>query len=158
MDNAPGPGFLDNLNDKCDSWIAYDYLVPGVLMMLSGSWPAGKTRNLGLDVPDLKNEIDDALYLQINIQAVTPVSERSARYYYLASPHRNFLNLLTAKQLVDLNTMAFMEDKVVIEAQQTALDRKPDFKVMPTVHDRGVTSYNRLIGRLIAEEHESEGT
>ena len=41
----------------------------------------------------------------------------------------------------------------MIEMQQRVIDRDPE---RPTVHDRGVTLYQRLKARLIAEERGTE--
>jgi vanillate O-demethylase monooxygenase subunit len=133
-----------------DSWLGYDYRIPGVLIMWSGIFPGGTARRLDFGRPDFSQAIGQVL---TNIQAITPTSDRRSRYHFTVGAHR----LLGRGEeligpLVDVTTRAFREDKVMIEAQQQVLDRDPDRPIMPTVHDRGVTLYNRLRARLIAGE------
>ncbi len=85
-------------------------------------------------------------------QAVTPVGERTARYFFSWGPHRQHGDAALRDLLMDLAARAFGEDKTMIEAQQRIIDLTPDPVVMPTAHDRGVTIFNGLVARLAREE------
>lgn len=150
VENSTGPGFL-KLTARVDEWLGYDYLIPGVLIMWSGSFPLGTAKAAGFARPDFSRAIGQAA---LNVQAVTPKTSRTSRYYFLTGPHRDFGDERARDGMVAINKMAFAEDKVMIEAQQQVLDRAPDRSLMPIVHDRGVTLYNRLLERLVAEESE----
>jgi vanillate O-demethylase monooxygenase subunit len=50
---------------------------------------------------------------------------------------------------------AFGEDKLIIEAQQRVIDRTERPRILPTVHDRGVTLFNGLVARMIRESGQS---
>lgn len=133
-----------------DDWLGYDYLIPGVLIMWSGIFPGGTARALRFGRPDFSRAIGQ---VSTNIQTITPVTERTSRYHFTVGLHRDLGrgdDLID--QLVDVTVRAFNEDKRMIEAQQRVIDGDPDRPLMPTVHDRGVTLYNRLKARLIAEE------
>ncbi|MBJ7445453.1 MAG: aromatic ring-hydroxylating dioxygenase subunit alpha, partial [Sphingobium sp.] len=54
--------------------------------------------------------------------------------------------------LMGIAAMAFGEDKDIIEAQQRVMDATPDFRIMPTTADRGVTLFNRLVEKLARDE------
>jgi vanillate O-demethylase monooxygenase subunit len=144
IENSSGPAFL-NLSDTCDEWLGYDYLVPGVLVMLNGVFPKGTAELSGFRKPDLSLAIGG---LALNVQAVTPKTERTARYYFLTGPHRNFGDEASRDAMVAINHQAFAEDKLMIEGQQIILDATPELTLMPTIHDRGITMYNRLMDRL----------
>ncbi|MEO7470419.1 MAG: aromatic ring-hydroxylating dioxygenase subunit alpha, partial [Sphingobium limneticum] len=90
-------------------------------------------------------------------QAVTPTGDRTARYFFSWGPHRDHGDEAIRDMLMTLADRAFAEDKVMIEAQQRVIDRTPSPRIMPTVHDRGVTLFNRLVERLArAEAGEAE--
>jgi len=148
MENSTGPGFLRR-TDRVDEWLSYDYLVPGVLIMWSGSFPLGTARTAEFGRPDVSRAIG---LPALNFQAVTPTTARSSRYYFLTGPHRDFGDEKVLEGMISVTKMAFAEDKVMIEAQQRVLDGAPGRLIMPTVHDRGVTLYNRLLQRLVEEE------
>ena len=47
--------------------------------------------------------------------------------------------------------MAFEEDRVMIEGQQKVINVTADPAVLPSVHDRGVNMFNRLVAKLAVE-------
>lgn len=139
-----------------DTWQAYDFLVPGVLLMWSGNYPAGTAEALGFAAPDP----DDAQAgLNFTSQAVTPMGARTARYFFSWGPHRRHGDEAMRDGMMKMADMAFGEDKVMIEAQQRVIDQTPDPRIMPTSHDRGVTLFNRLVKKLAqAGETEADRT
>jgi phenylpropionate dioxygenase-like ring-hydroxylating dioxygenase large terminal subunit len=154
IENAEGNHLFDSQpTEPFDSWLGYDYLVPGVLLMWSGIFRGGSARAADFGRPDFSQAIGQVL---VNIQAITPTTERSSRYHFTAGAHRELGDgEKIVDPLVDVITRAFLEDKRMIEAQQRVLDRDPQRPIMPTTHDRGVTLYNRLRARLIAAEREA---
>lgn len=132
-----------------DNWMTYDFLVPGVLLMWSGSFRLGTAAACGYGQPDYSQAIRGVTFTS---QAVTPTATRSARYYFSWGPHRLHGDAALRDFLMGLAAKAFGEDKVMIEAQQRVIDRTADPLVMPTAHDRGVTLFNRLVARLVREE------
>ena len=87
-------------------------------------------------------------------QAVTPLTDKTSRYFFSWGPHRKHGDEALRDALMQLADMAFGEDKVMIEAQQKVIDRTPDPRVMPIAHDKGVTMFNRLVERLSRAETE----
>jgi len=132
-----------------DSYSTYDFLVPGVLLMWSGSFPQGTAAALGFARPDYGRATGAVTFTS---QAVTPTRAKSARYFFSWGPHRDHGDAALRDRLMAVADQAFGEDKVMIEAQQRVIDRTPDPQVMPTAHDRGVTLFNRLVERLARAE------
>lgn len=156
LEDQPGTHFLDDLRiGPCDEWLGYDYLIPGVLIMWVGYFPPGTARALNHGRPDFSQAIGR---VSTNLQAITPISDRKSRYYFIIGLYRKDgawgQDAALVQRNVDVTIQAFNEDKRVIEAQQRILDREPDRTFMPTVHDRGVTLYNRIKARRIAAEAE----
>lgn len=151
MENAQSGAFLfDPMPVSTDDWLGYDYLIPGVLLMWIGVFPAGTARALGHDRPDFAKAIGQ---VNVHIQTITPMTECTCRYHFMVAIHREFGGTpALVEKFVKITYQAFNEDKRMIEAQQQVISRDPDRPIMPSVHDRGITFYNRLKARLIAQE------
>lgn len=128
-----------------DSFMTYDFLIPGVLLMWSGNYPAGTARAMDFAAPRLEDAQGNVTFTS---QAVTPTGRRTSRYFFSWGPRVGHGDEALRDTLMQLAGMAFGEDKVMIEAQQRVIDRTPEPKVMPTAHDKGVTLFNRLVERL----------
>lgn len=135
-----------------DTWQSYDFLVPGILLMWSAQYPAGTAEKLGHQAPDKEDAVSG---LNFTSQAVTPMTEKTARYFFSWGPHCRHGDEARRDAMMNLAAMAFAEDKVMIEAQQQVIDQSPDARIMPTTHDRSVTLFNRLVKKLITQEGEN---
>lgn len=132
-----------------DSYMTYDFLIPGVLLMWSGNFPVGTAQAMDFAAPALE---DAASGVTFTSQAVTPTGAKTSRYFFNWGPRRGHGDEALRDALMDIAAMAFGEDKVMIEAQQKVIDRSPDARIMPTAHDKGVTIFNRLVERLAKED------
>jgi vanillate O-demethylase monooxygenase subunit len=136
-------------DELVDGWATYDFLIPGVLLMWAGSFPAGTAKASEFGKPDYSKASTGVTFTS---QAVTPMAERSARYFFSWGPHRNHGDAALRDFLMGIAAKAFLEDKTVIEAQQNVIDRTPNPQVLPSAHDRGVSMYTQLVGRLVRGE------
>jgi vanillate O-demethylase monooxygenase subunit len=132
-----------------DSFMTYDFLIPGVLLMWSGNYPQGTARKLDFATPAIE---DAQAGVTFTSQAVTPTGPKTSRYFFSWGPRRGHGDEALRDSLMQLAGVAFGEDKVMIEAQQKVIDRTPDPRVMPTAHDKGVTLFNRLVERLAKQD------
>lgn len=128
-----------------DSYMAYDFLVPGVLLMKGGTFAPGTATRCGYGAPDYAGATGGVTFTS---QAVTPMTGDTARYFFSWGPHRAHGDAALRDTLMDIAGRAFAEDKTMIEAQQRVIAATPDPAVMPTVHDKAVILYNRLVERL----------
>jgi len=135
-----------------DSYMAYDFLIPGILLMTGGIFPLGTAKALDHGPPDLAMAVGGVTFTS---QAVTPVTEKTSRYFFSWGPRRDHGDDAHRDMLMGIAAKAFAEDKAMIEAQQRVFDLTPDARIMPTAHDRGVTLYNRLVDKLVKSEAES---
>jgi len=135
-----------------DTFASYDFLIPGVLLMWSGSYPAGTAERLNFETPDF----DDAIAAKnFTSQAVTPTGDKTSCYFFSWGPDSATGTPELRDAMMALAGMAFNEDKVMIEAQQRVIDGHPAARIMPTAHDRGVGMFNRLVDSLARAETES---
>lgn len=133
-----------------DSYMTYDYLLPGILLMQVASFETGTARRVQFGAaPDVSQALRDVL---ISSQAVTPMGGRSSRYFVIHGIHRHHGEEAMRDAMVDVAKKAFAEDKVMIEAQQRVIDATPEPKIMATIHDRSVILFNRLVQRLVDAE------
>ncbi|CAN5447958.1 aromatic ring-hydroxylating dioxygenase subunit alpha [soil metagenome] len=138
-----------NLSEAVDRFSSYDFLVPGILLMSGGAFPEGTAAALGHKRPDLANAIDGVTFTS---QAVTPLTDKTSRYFFSWGPHRDHGDEALRDTLMEIAGRAFEEDRVMIEAQQRVIDATPDPRIMPTSADRGVTIFNRLAEKLARGE------
>ena len=132
-----------------DSFMTYDFLLPGVLLMWNGQYAEGTAASLDFARPDFAAAIGGVTFTS---QAVTPLTAKTSRYFFSWGPHRDHGDEALRDSLMNLADMAFGEDKVMIEAQQRVIDMTSDPVVMPSAHDRGVTLFNRLVEKLARAE------
>jgi vanillate O-demethylase monooxygenase subunit len=132
-----------------DSYMTYDFLIPGVLLMWSGNYPQGTARKLDFAAPALE---DAQAGVTFTSQAVTPLSAKTSRYFFSWGPRRGHGDEALRDSLMQLAGVAFGEDKTMIEAQQKVIDRSPNTRIMPTAHDKGVTIFTRLVERMAKAE------
>jgi vanillate O-demethylase monooxygenase subunit len=96
---------------------AYDYLVPGILIMVTATY---RLEEMPADrVSASSAEPISATYTS---QAITPMGERKTRYFWLVGPPNVEGGAQIADELYKSVEMAFEEDQVMIEAQQKVLD------------------------------------
>lgn len=135
--------------EPMDSYMAYDFLIPGVLLMTGGVFPLGTAARVNQGEPDYAEAVSGVTFTS---QAVTPLADGKARYFFSWGPLRGHGDEAHRDMLMGLAAQAFEEDRVMIEAQQRVIAMTAEPKVMPTVHDRGVTLFNRLVERLARAE------
>lgn len=142
--NAAGPAGRSGAG-PVDVWSSYDFLVPGILLMKGGNFPVGTAQACAYGPPDYDQAIGGVTFTS---QAVTPTDKGRARYFFSWGPHCAHGDEALRDRLMAMAAMAFEEDRVMIEGQQRIIEATPQPRIMPTVHDKGVTLYNRLLERL----------
>ena len=91
-------------------------------------------------------------------QAVTPMTAKSARYFFSWGPHRKHGDAALRDTLMGIAHKAFEEDRTMIEAQQRVVDMTPEPRIMPTSADRAVTLFNQLIAKRVRGESNPTAT
>jgi phenylpropionate dioxygenase-like ring-hydroxylating dioxygenase large terminal subunit len=146
IDDEPAP-FLRNLKTwpgNVDRWNIYDVVIPGVLLMDSGSAPTGTGAPQGA-------RTDAAQFF--GCQAVTPETETTSHYFFQQS-HGFALDDPSVTENLTRSVLAgFEEDKDIILAQQRILDLAPDAPMLAMRMDTALASFRDLMEKAIAEEH-----
>jgi phenylpropionate dioxygenase-like ring-hydroxylating dioxygenase large terminal subunit len=147
IENQPAQSHLRRHGDAFDLWSSYDFLVPGIFLLRSAWYPAGTARRCDLLAPK-----EPPLFLRCDDQAVTPVTARRSRYYYLAGGRREQLDDALLDKLFAVAEAAFVEDLAIIEAQQRVLDLDPGRHMLNTSLDVGLSQFRRILRELVQRE------
>jgi phenylpropionate dioxygenase-like ring-hydroxylating dioxygenase large terminal subunit len=144
------------VTQEVDSWQTYDYLAPGVLVMRSGIYPKGTADRFQRKPPDASVV---PLTQRVTSQAVTPMTDKTTRYFFSTGTPVGPGSEEQADRMLKIATMAFDEDKQMIEAQQAVIDKDPGRREMLIPADAGPVQMRRVLERLIAAEGAAgEGT
>ena len=131
-----------------DVFNSYDLVVPGIFKLRTRAYPAGTADALDEGTPpdDLPALLDD-----FSGQAVTPMTERTSRYFF-SFGSRSDTGEGRLNGIWSVVGTAFDEDRRMIEAQQRTIDRFPGEKMVGIAADRGVALFRRTVERLKAQE------
>jgi vanillate O-demethylase monooxygenase subunit len=150
LDDEPAP-FLKKLRTwpgNVDRWNIYDVVLPGVLLMDSGSAAAGTGAPAG-------RRTDAAEFF--GCQAVTPETETTTHYFFQQS-HAFALDDSSVTDSLTRSVLAgFQEDRDMILAQQRILDLDPQAPMLALRMDTALASFRTMLEKAIAGE-QSEGT
>lgn len=145
---------LDRSDALVDHFVTYDFLVPGILIMWTGYFETGTAKALDFGRPDYAKAIGG---VNTTSHAVTPTTRGNCRFHYLSGVWKAHGSREGLDLMVNIQRMAFDEDRAIIEAQQRIYDITPDPQVMPSAHDYSVTLFNRAVERLAQENDASVG-
>lgn len=145
------PPYLGGDGRAVDGYLCYEFVIPGVLLMWSGMFEEGTAERCNFSEPNR----DKVLFgVTRSSQAVVPTSPGKARYFFNTGPLALPGNEAVRDAMLETTAMAFEEDRIMIEGQQKIIAATSDPVLMPTVHDKGLTIYNRLVERLVKEENQ----
>jgi len=125
-----------------DDMLGYDYLIPGVMRLESGHFPVGTADKCADGRPDFSEAVGAVIS---SSQAVTPVDEGKARYFFTIGPRKDTGDKQVQEVLTQVQWAAFAEDKVILEGQQRIVDRSPDHRPIPTAHDRALIMFENMV-------------
>lgn len=148
MDAPPAP-FVQNLmgwTHHVDRWNIYDFVLPGILLMDSGSARAGTGAREG--------KRTEAVEFR-SAQALTPETEHSSHYFF-SQAHNFSLDDPSVTDRLHAGLLAgFKEDWEMLHAQARVLDLDPAFKMMPLGVDAALGYFRAVVNKRIADEHEA---
>jgi phenylpropionate dioxygenase-like ring-hydroxylating dioxygenase large terminal subunit len=129
-------------NRSGDLWNRYEFTVPGVFILTTERYPAGT-----IDPANMARCPGQSLLTTFTCQAVTPLTADTACYFFAFGSND------PAKQdfFADLGRAAFLEDKVMIEAQWRVMQATGSH-IMPLAMDQAVLKYEAVNKRLLKTE------
>lgn len=143
-DGTPG---MAATNQATAMWQTYDYVVPGVLLMYSATYPIDGMPEDRISPPEGK-----PLAANFTSQALTPMGEKSTRYYFSSGPRAVDGGADMAEAMFKIAQMAFNEDREMIEAQQRNIDLRQTQEVL-TSADVGPIQMRSVIRQMFKAEN-----
>jgi phenylpropionate dioxygenase-like ring-hydroxylating dioxygenase large terminal subunit len=145
LDDAAAPfvGKLKTWPGNVDRWNIYEVVLPGVLLMDSGSAPTGTGAPQG-------RHHDAAQFF--GCQAVTPETERTSHYFFQQSHGFALDDPGVTERLTASVLEGFAEDKEIILAQQRVLDLNPDAPMLGMRMDVALEIFRSMLRKAIARE------
>jgi phenylpropionate dioxygenase-like ring-hydroxylating dioxygenase large terminal subunit len=133
-----------------ESFETYDYLVPGVMLLHMVLCPEGTAARFSHGIPDFGQF--EPITERFSCQAVTPLTERSSRYFYSSGPRRGALPAGSeTDERYRRSMQAFIEDRDMIEAQQRIIDFDPQRPQVLLPTDLAPAKF-RAVLRALAEK------
>jgi len=133
-----------------DLWTRTDFLVPGIFISYEQMYPEGTAQECkGLSPGAERVPLHDLM----SIQAVTPMTLRTTRYFYSLGPRACDVDEEEADMMWEITQAAFSEDLQMIQAQQRIIDAHPGNRMCGIAADRGLTLFRNLMKKLIAAEN-----
>lgn len=129
-------------HERVDIWTTYDFIVPGVFLLYTAIYAAGTAQLCGDSAPGEQFEV---LFNNFTSQAVVPLGEKESRYYFSWGPGSEFGGEEIAQIMIEVAKQAFLEDKVMIEAQQRIIDTDPNARPVPASADKAITIFQRMM-------------
>ncbi len=142
LDDEPAP-FLRNLKTwpgNVDRWNIYNVVLPGVLLMDSGSAPTGT------GAPEGKR-VDAAEFF--GCQAVTPETSTTSHYFFQQSHGFALDNRDVTENLRQSVLAGFEEDRDIILAQQRVIHADPEGGMLAMRMDAALASFRTMLEKAI---------
>ena len=144
--NAAPPPFHKKVvrNDEpVDRWNIGTMYIPGIFFLETGFSPAGMGVN---------GSVSNSAKQYRNCQFITPETERTTHFFWNYLHNYDLHDPNIARSLHDSMVEGFMEDKAIIEDQQTVVDADPDFKMLAIRADAPLAHFRWTLNKKIAEE------
>jgi phenylpropionate dioxygenase-like ring-hydroxylating dioxygenase large terminal subunit len=152
VDENGVPPFLQSVADfegPADRWQIYEWRIAGnLLIMDSGVAPAGSGA--------LEGRIPADACVMRSVQALTPDTGTSTHYFFMQAHSFAADPAPFTAQLSRGLHAAFMEDKVMIEAQQHLLLEQPDAPMGAIPADAGLYQGRRILKRMMDAERAAQ--
>lgn len=147
LNNDIAPQFVRDLrgnDERVDRWNIYDWHVRGNILAMDSGF-------VDLDTGGYEGARKDAVQFR-HLSVQTPETSKTTHYFF--GHPRNFrLDAPGLTEKLHQTVLdAFLEDKVIIEAQQKIIDIAPGARMKAITHDAGVFQARRLISGLLEEK------
>lgn len=148
MLNCPPPPTykraVPQLGERVDRWQEFEFIAPGNIIQWSGAL------NVGMDAE--KNREQDGGFSLRLFHGLTPETENTCFYFWSTANGYRQDEPAATEELFNEISIAFNEDKGIIQAQQKILDETGESGLVDIVSDKARVHMRRTVSRMIAEE------
>lgn len=134
-----------------DDWVVQEFFAPGVFILRIRCYPLGvldrwKPEEIGPDGPP-----EEPIFARCTCQIITSVDPKKSKFFYNFGPWAK--NPVNNQQFFKTLEAALYEDKAIVEAQQSMIDRSPGHKMMMLNMDEPVVRYNNIYDKLLEADN-----
>ena len=115
-------------------------------------WRCWKTAAAIASRLNFKPPTEAPFFARLDDQAVTPITERTSRYFYATGARSSDGDQAMVDGMFAFTEIAFHEDKALIEAQQKVIDLDPARRMLPTSLDAGPTQFRQTVQQFVDAE------
>lgn len=146
LDSIPPPTYSKAVAFKgnVDRWQEFEFVAPGFVLVWTGAVDAGRG---AVD----QNKRGGGFALR-SLHALTPETETSCHYFWTAANGYRQDDPQATEVLFSELAAAFLEDKVIVEAQQSRLQELGEQDLVGIASDSARVHMRRVVERLIAQE------
>jgi phenylpropionate dioxygenase-like ring-hydroxylating dioxygenase large terminal subunit len=146
MNQDPPPSFRKAVpfKGKVDRWMEFEFFAPGAIVQWSGA--------LDVDRDARRNRDQDGGFSVRLFHGLTPETESSSYYFWSTANGYRQDDPQAGETFFNEIALAFNEDKLVVEAQQLALDRHGDEGLVDMVSDSARVHMRRIVNRMMTGE------
>jgi vanillate O-demethylase monooxygenase subunit len=138
LDSQPPPTYVKayGFKGKVDRWQEFELVAPSTILQWTGAKDAGTGAYEGNRSGGFQFKV---------LHAITPVTEKTCRYYFATANAWAPESDEASDHFFRESAATFMEDKVVVEAQQERLDEFGEDWLVPIVSDVVRVQMRRII-------------
>lgn len=144
-DCPPPPTYrkaVPTLPESVERWQEFEFVVPGVMKQWTGAVPVGQ----GARDPARR---EGGFSLRM-FHGLTPETNNTCHYFWSAANGYRQDEIEVTEQLFDELAKALMQDKVIVELQQSRISETGDAWLVPTRHDIARMAMRRAMDRMVA--------
>jgi vanillate O-demethylase monooxygenase subunit len=145
LDCEPAPTYKKaaGFKGKVDRWQEFEYVAPTSVLQWSGALDVGKGA--------VENRNQDGFHLRL-YHGATPETETSFHYFWSSANGYRQDDPAATQEMYDEIYPTFIEDKVIMEAQQSRVNLNPDRELMHIKADGVLTIARQKIRQMIEAE------
>jgi phenylpropionate dioxygenase-like ring-hydroxylating dioxygenase large terminal subunit len=150
LNSEPPPTYVKaaGFTGRVDRWQEFEFIAPGNIIQWTGAVDAVTGRYA-------EGNREGGFSLRI-FHGLTPETESSCFYFWSTANGYRQDEPAATEQLYDEIARTFLEDKVVVEAQQARLDERGEAGLVDIESDGARLHMRRTVERLLAEEQAAQ--
>lgn len=145
LESQPPPTYVkgSGFKGKVDRWQEFEYIAPGVVLQWSGALDVGKGATANRD--------QDGFHLRL-FHAATPETDNTFFYFWSTANGYRQNEPQATQDMYDEIFPTFLEDKAIMEAQQSRIDLDPDRELVGIRADGALALARIALARMLAAE------
>ena len=145
MDHEPPPTYKKGgqFEGKVDRWQEFEYVGPSIVLQWSGALKAGDGAR--------EDRTKEGFHLRL-LHAATPETETTFHYFWSTANGYRQSDPAATQEMYDEIYPTFIEDKVIMEAQQERINLNPDRELVEIHADSALSLARLSLDNLIADD------